>query len=181
MRIVWSVLGVASVAVLLSGCLPPQPVLAPTPEPTSTPIFASDEEALAAAEAAYGAYVKLSDQIFMEGGVDPERLATVATGTFLAASITSFKTVQSQHLRSSGGTTFDSVDLQKFDGASADSSVVVVYLCEDVSAVDVTDAGGASVVAPNRPSRTRLVVTFDFAGSLLVSSREPWNIGDTTC
>ena len=45
-----------TVAVLLSGCVPQGPEVTPPPESSTAPIFASDEEALAAATEAYEAY-----------------------------------------------------------------------------------------------------------------------------
>ena len=41
----------------LTACAPDSPAVVPTEDPV-TPIFASDEEALAAAEAAYAAYLR---------------------------------------------------------------------------------------------------------------------------
>ncbi len=68
MRAPTSIALVALAVLLLSGCLPPQTTVTPTPEATAAPVFASDEEALAAATAAYAAYLAMSDQIFAEGG-----------------------------------------------------------------------------------------------------------------
>ena len=73
---------------LLSGCVPTSPTVTPGPLPSSTPIFATEDDALAAATAAYAAYVKISDQIFMEGGANPDRLKSVATGEQLKADVT---------------------------------------------------------------------------------------------
>ena len=73
MRALTTVAGVAIGALLLSGCLPQQPTATPPPEATAAPIFASDEEALAAATAAYAAYLAMSDQILKDGGKDPDR------------------------------------------------------------------------------------------------------------
>ena len=180
MRALTTIAAVAIGVMLLSGCLPQQPTAPPPPEPTAAPIFASDEEALAAATAAYAAYVKLADQVFVEGGTDPERLAKVATGNFAAASIAGFEDIEKKGWRSTGGTTFDGVTLQRLDPTSGAEAVMTVYLCEDVSEVDVVDSVGVSVVSLNRPPRTLLEVTFDrLEQSLLVSSREPW--GDKSC
>ena len=45
-----------AVVLLLTGCSLASPEVAPTPTPSATPVFASEEEALAAAEEAYAAY-----------------------------------------------------------------------------------------------------------------------------
>ncbi|MCU1545755.1 MAG: hypothetical protein JWP30_855, partial [Homoserinimonas sp.] len=50
-------LALASAVVLtLGGCLAPSPKIDSPPQPTSDPVFANDEEALAAATDAYAAY-----------------------------------------------------------------------------------------------------------------------------
>ncbi|HEU4807654.1 MAG TPA: hypothetical protein VFT01_05275, partial [Homoserinimonas sp.] len=63
-----------AVAMLLSGCVPQDPEVVPPPEPSTEPVFASDEEALAAATDVYKAYLAMSDLIAQEGGREPERL-----------------------------------------------------------------------------------------------------------
>ena len=169
--------GAVAILVAVSGCDAADPRVTPAPTPSATPVFASDEEALAAAEVAYAAYLAVSDAIFAEGGADPERLSGVASGDFLEASIAGFQKVQTNGWRSVGTSTADSYELQKFD---PDGSVTV-YLCTDVSGVDVVDSSGQSVVSPNRPARTYFEVNFDYVGgpTMLVASREVW--GDGAC
>ena len=58
-------------AALLAGCLPTDPPVTPPPTSDLEPVFASDEEALAAAEEAYGAYLAAADEILSSGGADP--------------------------------------------------------------------------------------------------------------
>ncbi|MEO7349354.1 MAG: hypothetical protein ABIW32_05800, partial [Terrimesophilobacter sp.] len=65
---------------LLSGCVPSEPVITPVPEPSVTPIFASDDEALAAATDAYAKYLEVSDAIFASGGQGIEQLSEVLAG-----------------------------------------------------------------------------------------------------
>lgn len=180
MRILSSLVGVALVGALLTGCIPSESPVTPSPEPSSTPVFASEEEALAAAEEAYAAYVKLADQIFIEGGIDPDRLASIATGAQLETEIEGFKEVSRLGQRSTGGTVFDGMTLQMLvpDRRSL-NAVVTTYVCEDISAVDVLDATGSSVVSPSRPNRVMYELTFDLKSSdsdqLLLSLKEPWD------
>lgn len=139
-------------------------------------MFASEEEALAAAEAAYARLVALADQIFMEGGADAERLETVATGEFLATSLDGFRQVEADGWRSTGGTVFRDLILQSYAPHGGPSGLITVYVCEDISSVDVVDSTGASVVSPNRPDTTVFQTVFDLADdrTLLISSREVW-------
>jgi hypothetical protein len=178
-RLVSLALPVALVA-LLSGCLPPDPIITPVPDPTSTPVFESEEEALAAAEAAYGEYLRVTDAIFSEGGKDIDRLTDVATGEQLVGDRDGFQQVVEEGLRSTGQTTFDQFSLQQYDANAREGvAIVSAYVCDDITGVDVVDSTGHSVVSSSRPNRTYFQVTFDLAPqiprSLLVSSKEPWS------
>ncbi|MCU1558747.1 MAG: hypothetical protein JWN09_2742 [Microbacteriaceae bacterium] len=171
-------------ALALSGCVPSGPLVTPAPEPSSTPIFATEDEALAAATAAYAAYVKMSDQIFMEGGANPERLGSVATGEQLKTNLEGFREAAKKRYRSTGGTAFDKVALQALSVDSPKGAgIVVVYLCEDVTKVDVLDDQGVSVVSATRPNRSGYEATFNWSSTsptrLLLASKEPWS--DLNC
>ena len=164
------------ISLMLGGCVPSAPDASPTPEPSSTPVFASEEEALAAAEEAYAAYVAMSDLIFVEGGANAERMTAVATGAFLEATLSSFNEVQANGLHSTGGTVFRDVSLQSYSPDSLSADIVSVYVCEDISAVNVFDSAGQSIVSADRPDQTVFQVVFDLGngGGLLVASREVW-------
>jgi len=166
-------------ALSASGCASEAPAADPTPTPRATPLFASDEEALAAAEEAYAAYLAVTDEIFADGGNDVAALSTVATGKQLSDDTAGFFEIRERGYRSVGSTSFTEIELQQYEAdADALQSVATVYLCEDVSKIDVFDGGGVSVVQPDRPDRTKFEVTFDRSGSssagLLVASREVW-------
>jgi len=168
------------IACTVAGCLPVDPAPVPTIAPAGTPIFASDEEALAAAEDAYAAYLAVSDQILNEGGADPERIDGVVTSDIAAIEKAGYLELESAGLRTVGRTTFFGTVLQRFEAASPDGrDVVTVYLCSDVSGVDVLDFAGNSVVSPDRPSLTPFEVAFDLAdrgeGMLVVSREDPWS------
>lgn len=163
---------------LLGGCVPQEPVVTPQPEPSSTPVFASDEEALAAATDAYARYLKVADGIFSRGGEGASELETVVTGHQLDVEQEGFAAAVAQGLHSTGSTVFDGVELQQYDRASLGESVVVVYLCEDISGVDVLDRSGNSVKAHDLRSRSLYEVTFDLADGdsiLKVSNKQPWS------
>jgi hypothetical protein len=168
-------------ALTLAACTPPD---APTrsPSPSATPLFSSDEEALAAAEEAYAAYLRVSDQVFADSGSGMERLETVATGELLESDRKALTEVANAGLRSVGNTSFSDITLQEvsFDESLKDVEVRV-YLCEDLSAVDVLDASGASVVSQNRPDRVRYEVSMVSSKNapltLLVRDREVWDGG----
>jgi hypothetical protein len=160
----------------LTACLGSDPTLVPDPEPTTTPVFANDEEALAAAEEAYAAYIAVSDQILIDGGINPERLLEVATQEVYDTQLEGYEMLAANSWRSTGGTMVDSVQIQYFDSAT-----VAVYACVDVSKVDVLNRDGNSVVAADRPARSAFEIFFDYDKTkLLVAGQEVWT-GDDFC
>jgi len=170
----------ALIACSVAGCLPLDPAPVATLAPTGTPLFSSDEEALAAAEEAYGAYLAVSDQILNEGGAGAERIDAVVTSEIAAIEKAGYLDLANAGLRTVGRTTFFGTVLQRFEAEPASGrDVVTVYLCSDVSGVDVLDAGGNSVVSPDRPPLTAFEVAFDLADgsfvTLVVSREEPWS------
>jgi hypothetical protein len=165
-------------ALALTGCVP-GPLVTPAPEPSSTPIFATEDEALAAATAAYAAYVKMSDQILMDGGREPDRIQKVAGPVVAEEEKGGYEKFVALHYRSTGETTFDSIKVQNYSSDSTETKgVVSVYLCVDASNVDVLNENNVSVVSPERPNRTGFEVGFDVSSSepsaLIVSSKEIW-------
>lgn len=166
---------VLSLLLLLTACGDPSDP-PPAPEPTVTPAFASDEEALAAAVEAYSAYLAVSDAILADGGANPERIYQVATSSLGADEIEGFAEFQANGFRSVGRSTFDDMRLQSFSSEAIDA--VRVYVCVDVSEVDVVDASGKSIVAPDRQTLIPFEMGFDrVAGTLLLSSKEIWDRG----
>ncbi|WP_354568835.1 hypothetical protein [Glaciihabitans sp. UYNi722] len=123
--------------------------------------------------------MKVSDQVFMDGGVNPERLKAVATGEQLKADLTGYETASDKKVHSTGGTTFEGSTLQQFKDSSTDGrAVIVIYLCEDVSKVDVLNSAGVSIVSSDRPNRVAYEIGFDsvpaLSGQLFVSHKETW-------
>ena len=162
----------------LSGCGGGTPIPTLPPTPTATPVFASEEEALAAAEEAYAAYLAMSNRISSEGGIAPERIEPFADRDLLDASLDGFQTLRDNQWRVNGlsvviATMLQSADLsgQVLEGA------VAAYVCVDVSAVDVLDADGESVVSPERPDVQAFEVFFDLKpdATLIPATREPWD------
>jgi hypothetical protein len=167
----------AALLLALTGCVPTGTPSA-SPRPTATPVFASDAEALAAAEKAYAAYESVSDQILKDGGANPERLKSVTSSTLYDEELKGFQLTAKNGWHSTGGTTHDHFSLQTYDPGNLDSTVVA-YVCSDVSRVDVLDSNGASVVSASRPDRTPFQVTFALraSGTLVLASDDVWTGG----
>lgn len=151
------------------------PTLPPTP--SATPIFASEEEALAAAEEAYAAYLAMSNLISSEGGVDPDRISAFAIGDLYESALEGFQTLRENQWRTLGDSVLTSAELQFADLEATESDpIIAAYICVDVSGVDVLDSQGASVVSEDRPDLQAFEVFFSQSpeGALVPSSREPW-------
>lgn len=182
MRVPSLIATVALVAVLLSGCLPQQPTPTPTPKPRSTPVFATDEEALAAATTAYAAYLAVSDQIAADGGKNPERLEPFVTPEQLPDVLTSFNGYIARGLHAEGQSTFDSTALVQYEGGTQSSASIDIYLCLDVSKVRVIDESGADVTPADRRNRLPLQIGFESTATttLRLARSESWT-GDNFC
>ncbi len=171
----------AAATVLLSGCAPAAPPAAESPPPSSQPIFASDAEALAAAEAAYAEYLAVGDSVLSGGGVDTESLLAVATGAALAGELETAESYASNGYRSIGTSKFDTLSIQNVEDVNQ-GALVTVYLCADVSDVDVVSADGNSVVNADRRDRIPLEVGLlsseEDASKLLVSRSKVWSGAD---
>lgn len=160
----------AASILILSGCMPPEPVIGPPPEVTTSPLFASDEEALAAATAAYEAYLQMSDLIAQEGGVDPERLAPFVTEEWLEKEIKAFKGLVESGRYQEGATSFGSVELQQYEASN-----VGVYFCLDTSRTKFISGDGVDQTPQVRS--TLIAVEVPFASldkRLVIEGIEPW-------
>lgn len=171
MRKFLSAAGAALLLASLAGCIGSGVVKTPVPTPSAAPVFASDEEALAAAEAAYAAYVDATDIVSAEGGVNPERIKNLVTSEELERSIEEFKNLRESGNRTIGTTAFDALTLQRFDDVE-----VVVYACVDVSSVRLVNAEGIDITPRNRPEHVPLEIAFwiGLQGELLLNSSDVW-------
>jgi len=170
-----------AVALVLVGCVPTTSPTSPAPRPSTTPVFATDAEALAAATKAYAAYVRVSDEILADGGNNPERIEQVASGEALDGALAGYSDFRQRGLHSVGDSKVGHVSLQKFSPESVSGkNLVTIYACLDVEGVDVLDQTGTSVVSTQRPPRQTFQVSVDWRESkqqLFVTSRNPWVSG----
>jgi len=175
------VAAVAIVVFLLSGCTTPDPTAVPSSAaPTAAPVFASDEEALAAAEDAFEKYQAVSDSILKDSGSEPERLLSVATDELYKSELVGFKEMAAAGLHLVGRTTSDSATFQSMATVGKITDVSV-YLCIDVSATDVQDAGGKSIVRSSRVDRYPVELAFQLmGGDMLLSEKAEWT-GENFC
>lgn len=168
------------VAGSLAACTPSAPTPTRTPVATHSQAFASDADALKAATEAYAAYLKMSDTIAQEGGVNPERIKPFVTGDALESSMESARQYRDAKAHSTGTTTFTNATLEQAS-YSRHPLTIRFYVCSDVSRTDVVTVDGKSLVAENRQPRTTFEIEVVGRGeALVVASRIQWT-GSSVC
>ena len=141
-RLVPAALAFVLAAGAISGC-------SPQPEPEDPPQFASEEEAFAAAEETYRAYVDALNQVDLS---DPETFEDVYAWTTAEANAGARESFSQMH--ADGWIVDGESGVYKTETLEAqlDSPATVsIFACLDVSGVTLTDTEGNSVVDPNRP------------------------------
>lgn len=146
---------VAAVALLfalggLSACTP-------EPEPTETaPAFASEEEAFAAAEETYRAYVDAVNRVDLS---DPATFEDVYAWTAGELNTQERQTYSAWHAEGFAIDGSASIDRLVRQQAELNEGQVVLGVCYDVTSVDVLDRDGASIVDSDRADVQKLRVT----------------------
>ena len=142
--------GALLVLVLASGCTP-------TPVPTPTPTgFASEEEAFRAAEETYRAYVDALNQVDLADPATFEPVFAWTAGDLNASDRSGLSEYHANKVTVSGESVV--VRIEPIAPMTTDETVVIAT-CLDVSAVDVRDANGLSVVDADRIPIQSLRVT----------------------
>ncbi|WP_230113754.1 hypothetical protein [Microbacterium oxydans] len=144
----------------LLGCSP-----TPAPTPSPTPAFASEEEAFAAAEETYRAYVNTVN-------LERQSRATERSTGFLTGDLLSSEVEAQNKLAASGTHLEGDTQVTSFSGLSSGTDgSIEANACLDISSVRAIDTNGQDVTAAGRSDvyavRLRFVGGF---GSLLISS-----------
>jgi hypothetical protein len=181
MRIITSGVAVA-LALLLVGCVPADPVVTPVPVPSSTPLFATDADALKAATEAYAAYLAMSDRISADGGADAERIAPFVGDSELGNELRGFAIFRTKGYSTSGSSTFNNVALQQVLTAGKQQKEVVVYLCSDATSIRLIAGNGSDITPADRADRQPFEATFispvDHHALLVLTRNTPWSGSD---
>jgi hypothetical protein len=182
MRPAFSLAGAAiAVMMLVSGCVQGGTDVVPPPAANADPVFASDEEALAAATEAYKAYLAMSDLIAQEGGKDPERIAPYVTEELLEQELLWNGAFATSRTHLAGNQNVRSTELQQISAESG-QTFVAIYACVDVAAVKVLDESGIDVTTPALGDVLAQEVTFAALNKsrLILTGVEPWS-GESFC
>jgi hypothetical protein len=174
-RLALVALPLALVAGALTACT--ESTRIPPAEPTAdvAPLFATDEEALAAATAAYEEYLAVLDGMLQDPREVTVEFDEVAEGAALDAAVISVAEFVDQGFSISGPRRIGRVDLQQAS-ISTDMAEVTAYFCEDISGVQLRDKEGQSVSTEDRPDFTLFEATIriDAIGAVVIE-REFWS------
>ncbi|MDJ1115180.1 hypothetical protein [Microbacterium dauci] len=128
-----------ALSALLAGC-------APSPAPTPTPTgFASEEEAFAAAEATYRAYVDALNEVDLADPATFEPVYALTSGELNDLDRKSFSEMHASGTLVSGRT-----EVLSIEGSQVSDDSITLDVCTDVSDVHVVDADGNSLVSDDR-------------------------------
>lgn len=145
----------ALLAIALAALVGCGPIADPTPTPT--PVFASKEAAFTAAEEVYRAYNAALNAIDPSDPATFEPVFELSSGSFETADRENLSIMHAEGHSIDGDSVVTSF---RGESVSAGFSVVKALVCLDVSAVQITDKNGASVVAEGRPNVYALAVSF---------------------
>ena len=159
------------------GDAPRASTTAPSAAATDEPIYASDEEALAAAVEAYEAYSEMSNRIANAGGEGSESIATLVTEDVNEALQAEFAAIREGELRTVGTTIVYGGLLEAWETSEAEIEASALF-CRDVSGTRVVRKDGSDATAPDRDVIQAVRVTFVSGpgnpNDLLISGVERW-------
>lgn len=166
-----------ALAATLAGCSDTTRIPDPTPEATADPLFATDEEALAAAVEVYERYLAVSDEILRESGKDPERLEPLVSPEFYAVELGGYQQAEAGGYRLVGSSKVTASELQqRAPGTAAGTEEVVTYICVSREDSDVVDSSGESIVVADAPIETGFeVVTTFTSDDAVIESKTVWD------
>lgn len=171
---------VAVTLLLLTACSPSTGDDTPAP-PTasaSAPIFASEEEAVAAADAVIKEYWATANEVLQAGGEGAENFESVVTPRRLASERSVAESFVSQQLVQIGEFTVEPSTFQQ-SYETADHTEIVVTACVDYSGVTVVNPDGLEAKRTNPQPRVIHQVTLRAVGTpedpeVRLDKSEPW-------
>ncbi|GAA5209131.1 hypothetical protein [Microbacterium kyungheense] len=143
-------LGFAAAAVMLCGCLAP----APEPTPTPTAVFASEDEAFAAAEETYRAYVDAANARREDPDSEPDPQSFLV-GDALERDVDSRRELAELGLQLVGSS---SVTDMSFISADVSTGDVVIQACYDSGGARVIDKTGVDVTPADRDATVMISI-----------------------
>lgn len=172
-------LALLACALTMTACAPAEPQATPTP--TKTAIFASEDEALAAAVTVYKKYSEAYFAVLASGVADYQRVRDFVTRGYFTElnGDTSFEN-KGEHTE--GAPEFDSaalIDLHQ----SQESATIQIRICQDVSNVNIYNSNDELLSTDSRQLRfpIELSLRWDNKDNVLrIADEGPWQ-GENFC
>jgi hypothetical protein len=139
--------------------------LRPKPPTEVQPVFASDDEAVAAAVATYERYLVLNAEIDADGGADAERVLEVATKSYGLELVAEYRSMRHAGGSITGAATLVTSRLIEID---RDRTRLTIAMCVDLGEMRIFNAAGEDVTPPRDEGRTSFEVAFRSANSARV-------------
>jgi hypothetical protein len=139
------------------------------------PVFATDADALAAAEKSFAGYLAASDLIAHDGGVGVERLASWDTDSQLALDTKTFDGMRSRGEHTTGASAFSHLVVQSSELSADGTAILIAYVCVNVSHTQLLDDRNVARAVP-RPNNVPLVLTFRSDASVRTTLRLDWSV-----
>jgi hypothetical protein len=163
-----AVVAAGALALSMSGCLGE-----PEPTPTPTLAFATDEEAFAAAEETYRAYIDALNARNADSNSDLDP-ADYLIERALESHLETVALLQKEGIRTDGAVEIASVEPQEVESGGD----IVVHFCLDATNTRVVNDAGDDVTPADRPPRALLSVRFIEVGPDVFITE---SIADSTC
>lgn len=168
----------------LTACVPSPDVVLPAEPSLGQPVFASDEEALAAAVAAYTGYLNVAGEIGADSGKGAERMRPFVTDDQYAHEIESFGGLEHAGEFQTGFAKVTKETLQQVWEDPTGVANVIAYFCVDLSEVRFLDSNGLDITNSERADLGQVEVLFISSGGeapeLLIAEVTPW-LGHGMC
>lgn len=169
---------VAAGLLAIGGCSAAPSQAIPKSEPTFTPVFKTDAEAMAAAEKDYAGYVATTVAVANSNNPNPNLISQWVTPSAVAPTVKSFYDVTKSGSYEHGNIAVTHFALEDLEQTPSGRVVLTAYVCVDVTQMRLYDQAGADVTPATRPNLTPIEIQFKNAhpGSrtLLVDRSVPW-------
>lgn len=176
---------VAVSSVLLTACVgaPQTPDRSGTPSASPSPLFASEQDAVEAADAVIQEYWAATNTVFQAGGEGVELLRPLVTEERMESELVGVEIFQRGEFKQVGDYTIDTTQFQQMY-ESGGLTRLVVTTCVDYSAVRAFNPAGQEAIRKNAAPRflhqvTLAAVTTSAEHKLRLDDSEPWP--DSTC
>jgi len=169
----------------LTSCAPDERLSMAKPTPSSTPLFASEEEALEAARATYEGFLRTTETVLADGGKGVERIDEFAAASLAASEREGAQGFQDKNFRIEGNSSIVAFEMQRFSPeARGDRAVVVAYVCVDDSNIRIFNSDGEFDRPAGTVGQSTYEANFSLASGetnrLMLSTNEIWN-GEGIC